>query len=247
MIKGDTLPSGKRILIADDAVFNQLLVAEILKGHQQELVFVVNGKAALEKLDKENFDLVLMDIQMPLMDGFETIERIRNNANDEIRDIPIIAMTAHVMNEELEKIRSSGANDIALKPLKKEAFLKMIGEELSKEKKNLNRDLLDMRPLMEISDGDLEIKNNFLRTFIDQTQEVLDQLNEVITDKNTEELRMIMHKLSNSFNLFRLPMKDKVVELGENRSIDLELETPSIEKILEISKNAIEEASLKMN
>jgi CheY-like chemotaxis protein len=85
-----------------------------------------NGKEALELLEKENFSLVLMDCQMPVLDGFETTEIIRNEKNNINKDIPIIAITANVMKEDFEKCFISGMNDLLPKPITSKTLLRIL-------------------------------------------------------------------------------------------------------------------------
>jgi CheY-like chemotaxis protein len=77
-----------------------------------------NGQLALEKLLTENFDLVLMDLQMPVMDGIEASRKIRNSTDLKIKNIPIVALTAAIMSENHDKIEDLHINDYVLKPFK---------------------------------------------------------------------------------------------------------------------------------
>lgn len=106
---------GMRILLAEDNDLNQLLVKELLKKVGLTAVVAGNGREALEFLDREPFDLVLMDVQMPIMDGLTATRHIRQQ--ERFRDLPIIAMTAHAMAEDRQKTREAGMNDHLTKPI----------------------------------------------------------------------------------------------------------------------------------
>jgi CheY-like chemotaxis protein len=83
-----------------------------------EVTLAENGQLALEALDKEDFDLILMDLHMPVMDGIEATKIIRNSSDSRINNIPIVALTAAIMSENHDKIEELKINDYVLKPFK---------------------------------------------------------------------------------------------------------------------------------
>ncbi len=106
---------GARILLVDDNSINQEVAAEFLQAVGMEVRIADNGRACLEMLEREAFDLVLMDIQMPEMDGLEATRRIRRQAR--FNHLPIIAMTAHAMTGDRDKSLAAGMNDHITKPI----------------------------------------------------------------------------------------------------------------------------------
>ena len=119
--------AGNKILLVEDNAINQLVVAKMLRKLDMEVVTANNGLLALEAYDKEYFDLVLMDIQMPEMDGYRTTAEIRKNTDPRKRDVPIIALTASAFLTEKEKAKLFGMNDHVGKPFGPEDLLdKMI-------------------------------------------------------------------------------------------------------------------------
>ncbi len=105
------------ILLAEDNMVNQKVAEGVLKKRGHSVVSVVNGKQALEALAKESFDLVLMDVQMPVMDGLEATRKIRSGESVTIDAmVPIIAVTAHVMRGDRERCLASGMNGYIPKP-----------------------------------------------------------------------------------------------------------------------------------
>ena len=103
------------ILVAEDDPLNQLLVAAILQEAGCEAELAGNGQSALAKLDKSDFDLVIMDNHMPVMTGIEAIKIIRNRA-DEKRFVPILSLTADATGGSMERCASAGANIYMAKP-----------------------------------------------------------------------------------------------------------------------------------
>ena len=107
---------GARILLVEDNEINQQVACELLESAGLKVTLANNGKEAVEAVKANNFEAVLMDIQMPVMDGFEAVKAIRNLAL-EIRDVPVIAMTAHAMTGDKEKSLSAGMDDHITKPI----------------------------------------------------------------------------------------------------------------------------------
>jgi len=121
-----------KILIAEDYKHSQIIVTRLLKKNQYEnLIVVDNGLEALELAQKEKFDLILMDMQMPVMNGFEATERIRQLP--EYKDTPIIALTAFAMKGDREKCLLSGATDYIAKPIDSKDFIEKIRYYSSKD------------------------------------------------------------------------------------------------------------------
>jgi two-component system sensor histidine kinase/response regulator len=106
-----------RILIAEDNLVNQRVALYMLEKQGHQVVAVMNGEEALEALEKGNFELVLMDVQMPKMDGFKTTQSIRAKELGTGLHLPIIAMTAHAMKGDRERCLEVGMDDYISKPL----------------------------------------------------------------------------------------------------------------------------------
>jgi PAS domain S-box-containing protein len=109
---------GKRILVAEDNKINFFVANKFLIGWGVKVSHAEDGQLALEMLKKEDFDLVLMDLHMPILDGIEASRIIRNSSDPKIKDIPIIALTAAIMSESHDRIEDLNINDYVLKPFK---------------------------------------------------------------------------------------------------------------------------------
>jgi osomolarity two-component system sensor histidine kinase NIK1 len=106
-----------RILVAEDNVVNQKLALELLRREGHTIVVVGDGHQAVEAVRGEAFDLVLMDVQMPILDGLEATEEIRCAEKGTGRHIPIVAMTASAMNGDQEKCLKAGMDAYLTKPI----------------------------------------------------------------------------------------------------------------------------------
>jgi CheY-like chemotaxis protein len=122
-MEGKNQKEKPRILIAEDHPLNQKLVSFMLKNKGYESAVCNSGTEALRMLEKESFNLVLMDIEMPEMDGITATRCIREKLGS---DIPVIALTAHGSEEEKEKCRRAGMNNYLTKPFKADEFYAMI-------------------------------------------------------------------------------------------------------------------------
>ena len=118
--------SSSRILLAEDNVVNQRLALRVLEKAGHFVVVANNGREALSALQKQMFDLVLMDVQMPDMDGFETTKAIRKSELGKGMHVPIIAMTAHAMTGDRERCLASGMDDYISKPIRSADLLGLI-------------------------------------------------------------------------------------------------------------------------
>ncbi len=125
MHQPDQALNDKRILLVDDDVRNTFALSKKLREHGLDLVLADNGQLALEQLEKEaNIDMVLMDIMMPVMDGHEAMQKIRQQTK--YKDLPMIALTALAMPEDRAKCIDSGANDYLSKPVNIDKLLSMM-------------------------------------------------------------------------------------------------------------------------
>ena len=115
--------SHKKILVVDDTEFNRDLVVQLL-GDDYDVVEAVNGEEGLAKAEQERPDLILMDLGMPVMDGWEATRRLK--ANDELKQIPIIAVTSHAMVGDEIHAREAGCDDYIPKPVDDELLIEKI-------------------------------------------------------------------------------------------------------------------------
>jgi CheY-like chemotaxis protein len=121
--------NGLNILLVEDAEENRMVIEGYLRKEKCRLVIAENGAEAVEKFKNGNFDVVLMDIQMPVMDGYEATRQIRSwEAETKGRSTPIVALTAHAMADESEQIRSAGCDLHLTKPVRKKILLETIGQ-----------------------------------------------------------------------------------------------------------------------
>jgi two-component system sensor histidine kinase/response regulator len=118
-----------RIILAEDNIINQKVAVSLLENWGHEVTVVNDGREAVDSLQQQNFDLVLMDVQMPNMDGLEATRRIRNATSSKINSrIPIIAMTAHAMKGDRENFLAAGMDDYISKPINVDEVLNILNK-----------------------------------------------------------------------------------------------------------------------
>ncbi|MEM6347287.1 MAG: response regulator [Bacteroidota bacterium] len=121
--------NGKRILVVEDDEVNLMIAKHILGRAGFEVSAVNNGEEAIEIVAQESFDLILMDIEMPIMDGVEATPVIRRSANG--ANVPIIALTAHSMQEKLDEFKAAGMDDYIIKPFDGSKFQAIVDKYLN--------------------------------------------------------------------------------------------------------------------
>ncbi len=153
--------SGLRLLLVEDNEINRMVATEMLANENISCEHAANGMVALEKLKKERFDLVLMDIQMPEMDGVEATRKLRKELN--LSDLPVIAMTAHAMSGDRERFIAAGMNDYITKPINRKELIATIKKNIIKEGSDTH-DTHDLElpdlPLQDIGAGSADIVAN---------------------------------------------------------------------------------------
>jgi hypothetical protein len=119
--------AGLKILLAEDDEINRIVVKKILENNGVEVVCAADGYVAVETFEKcDDIDLILMDIQLPGMDGIQTTAKIREIQNKKNKNVPVVALTAYAMNGNREYFLSMGLDDYSTKPINIEQLIKII-------------------------------------------------------------------------------------------------------------------------
>jgi signal transduction histidine kinase/DNA-binding response OmpR family regulator len=257
--KNDRIKEPIHVLLVEDNAMNQRLAKEILLDFGFDVTLAINGEIALELLHKGRFDIILMDIQMPVLDGYHTAEKIRNDLK---LDIPIIAMTAHVLTGEKEKCLSFGMNDYLSKPFSEEELYNKIKSHLSNSKhrlvqlKDKSKDSIDLKSeandhvtniayLNEIAKGKKSFVLEMINIFLSQTPEDLLDIESAINKNDFESIQYIAHRMKTSIRFVGLSGKIEESldflenEQGENISITQIQE--HFEHIKNVCNKALEE------
>lgn len=233
----------KKILIADDEAFNRKLIALILNKQKCKMEFVENGWEALEKLTTQDFDLVLMDINMPKMDGITFItEYIESGLSN--RNIPVLALTAY--NEDVSFYIDYGFSDLLRKPFKEHELVDKLEELLRSKRKTTTTKLheLDLSAFKKMFEGNEQFYKEMLETFITSTQIGIDELTEAIDKQDVEKIKEITHRIAppcKQINAVPLYQKLKKMENETNRPTTREEWKAMEHKLETISKSIFEQ------
>ena len=205
----------KKILLVEDNDFNRLLANTILTTYGALVTEAWNGKVAVEIAAEQPFDLIVMDVQMPVMNGFEATQYIRKELQ---LDVPILALTANAVKGEKDKCINAGMDEYIAKPfeeahliktishLLKKADIGGIGETLVSEDDNNPDNLYSITTLQETAGADSAFIQQMLKTFIRQGKESLLKIDEALNERDMEAMQAIIHKMKPSINY--LKMKD---------------------------------------
>lgn len=195
-----------RILLAEDNKVNQEVAVSMLSKHGYEVNIANNGREAVEAVLNKNFDIVLMDVQMPVMNGYEATQTIRQIEKSSKRKIQVIGLTANAMAGDREKCTEAGMDDYITKPVKMKDLIETIARISTRPEidNNLFQDsksdsLLNLNKLMAKLDNDKNIVSNCLKIFEEETYVLINSIEKGIETKNFEELETNFHALKGSF------------------------------------------------
>jgi len=204
-LKGTT-PGHFRILLVEDNVVNQKVAVLILEKAGYRCDVAVNGREGVEALSRISYDLVLMDCQMPVMDGFEASAEIRRREGKE-RHTPIIAMTANVMKGDRERCLEAGMDDYLSKPVTAKALNETLVKYLSNststtdpvpETKTDHRRPVQIRQVQTIAEGDPDFECELIGEFLSDSEQRIHALWSALHELNTEIFKQEAHAIKGS-------------------------------------------------
>jgi two-component system, sensor histidine kinase len=191
---------GSHILLVEDNEFNRMLAATILNNQGVTVTEAINGLEAIKACVQHSFDLILMDIQMPEMNGIETTIQLREQLNNHT---PIIALTANAIKGEKERCLEIGMNDYMSKPFEEKAFIHCCSLWLGKKYKNTGQTeplpvaekLYDLSKLQEYGRGSQEFVQKMIGLFLNTSAEGLTQFRELQKMQNWQEISVVAHRM----------------------------------------------------
>jgi signal transduction histidine kinase/FixJ family two-component response regulator len=244
------------VLVVEDIALNQLLMKTLLDDFGFECDVAANGKLAIEKLQALTYDIILMDLQMPEMNGFEATEYIRSTMNSKI---PIIALTADVTTVDLAKCKAVGMNDYIAKPVNERLlYSKIIG--LTKKKVNtydqkenepdINKKLkcTDLDYLIHRTKANPKLMMEMISAYLIQTPPLINTMKLSLHEKDWDSLYSAVHKMIPSFSIMGISgdfenMAKKVQEFARTQQqtdgisdLVLQLETVCTQACLELEE-----------
>ena len=209
--------AGKHFLVVEDNPINQQLIEYVIKKAGAEVTPAGHGGEAIEALKKRTFDIIIMDLQMPVMDGYETTKHLRNAMK--LRT-PILAMTANALKGEQVRCLEVGMNGYMSKPFEFRDFYSRVASLLEKRPEPLKDVLFNLSLLEEI--GDRDYIHDTLSTFLEGLPEHLSSLQKAHNDNDYDRLAFLAHKLRGTMGVFQArslaELLDKIEQSARDRT-----------------------------
>ena len=235
---------GLQILLAEDNSMNQFYAKQLLASWKISVDVAGNGLEVLELAGSKKYDLILMDIQMPLMNGYEAMDKLRKTGGPN-KDTPVICVSADVFPEAREKAIERGMNDFLTKPIDEDDLFRIIQKYVKKVKPEIceplkmevvkSQNLLNLESISYIIRNDKEALSEFLELFISSSKEDLDKLSSATILMDLDKVKAYAHKLKSSFrNIGASPSVDLLQKLEK-----LADEDPSQQQIANLVREVI--------
>jgi CheY-like chemotaxis protein len=198
-----------RILLAEDNLINQKLIVRLLEKRGHQVTVAPNGQAAVATIAQETFDVVLMDVQMPDLDGLEATRQIREREVDSGRRLPIIAMTAHAMKGDRERCLAAGMDGYVSKPVAPSELFAAIANVVPRFAAGVAapvevppHEVLDVTEAVERVGGDWELFRDLAQTFLDGVSPRLTALQDAIARRDPDMIDRLAHALKSEVGAF---------------------------------------------
>ncbi len=217
---GQPLPP-LRILLGEDSVVNQKLAVAILEKQGHSVVVARDGKEVISALERERFDCLLMDVQMPEMDGLEATAVIRAKEQAQGGHIPIIAMTAHAMTGDRESCLAAGMDDYVSKPIRTEQLFTALARAIRQQpgpagengKPSAKPATIDWTAALDIVGGDRALLGEIAQAFLEECPSSLSAIEEALRSQNGAAIAAATHKLKGAMRTLGLSAADRAEEL----------------------------------
>ncbi len=250
------------ILLVEDHELNRIVATDMLKKWSKNIAIdvAVNGQKAIDKLEeKTSYDIILMDISMPVKDGYQTTKHIRNHMQSPVREIPIIAMTAHAFNRNAEKCREVGMNGFVSKPIDHKLLYATLNNILAdklaaraEEEPNTAKEsapppqppkkkLIDLTYLDSLAGDSVAIKVSMLETIVRDLPNEVAKVEADCNKQDWDQLKASAHKLKATCGYMGLEEMATVAKTIENNAWDKkELDTIGelVAKLASVCKEA---------
>jgi len=210
MMTSYTIPGHASVLVVEDNAMNQELMKHLLSGWGLQFNIAANGYEAIDLLQEHHYHLILMDIQMPLMDGYSTADHIRQELQ---LDTPIIAMTAHALAGEKERCIQHGMNDYIAKPVREDDLHQLIAKFISINKSSGRKEastsngkykLIDLSYMKEVSGGNTTYERTVTQQFVDLLPVEIIKLENAIVAKDATVYKQLAHDLKTTISVMGL-------------------------------------------
>jgi signal transduction histidine kinase/CheY-like chemotaxis protein len=217
-----------KVLLAEDNLLNQKLAATVLRNFNLDVTVTDNGADAIVELRNKKYDLVLLDIQMPIMDGYTAAKIIRN---DLLLKTPIIAMTANVLQSDIQKCKDAGMDDFITKPFREKELFELLNKYLlhsnNKKKEKLvtlsENDVIDLQDLYELANGDKTFVSEMMEIFLEQNPKEIKELEKALSENRCDAVYQLAHKMKSAIGFMGVKgvlfVLNELEVMGENNEL----------------------------
>jgi PAS domain S-box-containing protein len=192
---GGELSEKNRVLLVEDNHVNQVVAVSFLTKWNIEVDCVDNGALSLDKIKSKSYDLVLMDLEMPEMDGYSATVAIRKMEDDYFKAVPILALTASAMSEVRDRVLASGMNDLLTKPFNPDELYDKIRSMIAIDDRDADDNKTLSVKLDVYADGNLEFKRELAGLIIENLKELQIAINQIKTADGVTQLKRATHKV----------------------------------------------------
>ncbi|MFK7949740.1 MAG: response regulator [Saprospiraceae bacterium] len=242
----DGILTSVKVLIAEDNLMNQKLISEIMKKWECDFEIAGDGQIAYDKLIEKHYDLVLMDVNMPKMSGYQVAEKIRGEVNSPNRSVPMIAFTAAALQSEKEKVFASGMNEFVSKPfvpanLKRVMIQLLTGKIVerkktpetvsnkSKESSATRQVTIDLSYLKEFSGGDISFVKEMISLFVNDAPNQTVLLEKYLDNQDWMKLSKLAHRMKPNFQMLGMENQRETAFNIETMGKEADLEAQKME------------------
>jgi len=219
-----------RVLLVEDNEFNRQVASNTLRRYKCEVTEAVNGLEALQLLSEKEFDVILMDLQMPVMDGFEAARQIRQNIKS---TIPIIALTANAFKSEVDECRKIGMNDYITKPYEEEKLISTINKilhpkqngvafnapaKIENKSSAVEKKLYDLSKLRKLTGNNDDYYKRMIHIFIDSSKQAIEELTKASDAKDLDTIYRTAHRIKPSLDHLGIVSLHHVIRSVEIRA-----------------------------
>lgn len=217
-----------KILLCEDNILNQKLAKSVINSFGFDLDIAHNGEEGIELLSQNKYDLVLMDLQMPVKDGYQTTDYIRNEMNS---SVPIIAMTAHSLVGEQERCYKVGMNAYVPKPFKQSVLLKAIKTVMNPDNETIHKRVVNLSFLDEMACGDPDFRRDMIGLFIEKIPAQTAQLEEAFHNDDHDTVKKLAHNMKSSLDIFMLEDLSNCAAVIEEEASAGEFTSETLDKV----------------
>jgi PAS domain S-box-containing protein len=246
----------RNVLVAEDVEMNQYLARHIMESWGFDVDIANNGKEAVDMVQQKSYDLVLMDIQMPEMDGMQATRQIRQLPEIDKASIPIIALTANVLKGDSEKYLAAGMNDYLAKPFDESQLFHIISQNLinggstvsapenSVVMNTLTEKLYDLSMVRSVSGGDAGFEKRMVQLFLDTMPVSLKEIQQVTQEQKWDMVGKLAHKMKStidSLGISDLKQDIRTIESNGKKNEQTENIPALVERVINVMHACIDQ------